>query len=239
MAREHRSLVAARRQLVSRLAHSELARHLGAMLVPGPAVGRSLLYSTRGNLPLLDVLARSRRFCRDTAVGGMLHPARISFREVRRRPGLHITLEPYDRISVHVDHETPAVGRKADGSCRYTSLRTLRHIWRDVLPPPHSSMDHHGASSRHRRRYVHEAGVHMPHLRRRSSRLLPAPGPVSTAPAGSRIRPARPVGEAQRGGAQRRGPPPDPATAVRTPGPGFPRSSLREEVVLPSVRTPI
>ncbi|HEX4863090.1 MAG TPA: hypothetical protein VFV02_03405 [Acidimicrobiales bacterium] len=130
----HRSLVVAGRMLLGHLGRLKLERYLRAMLLVRPARGQSMLSATVGNGALLEALAHDRHFCRDTTLGAMLHPKRPSFRELCTGVGLHIVLEPHNRISAHLDRETPAVGRSDDGSCLYTQSRTVRHVWCDVVP---------------------------------------------------------------------------------------------------------
>jgi hypothetical protein len=127
------SLVLEGRALLRRLGHSKLDAYLRGMLLTRPARGRSLTYATAGNDALLRALATNPRFCRDSAWGGVLHPGRVSFRELRPG-GLHIALETHDLISAHLDRETPAVGRDQDGTCRYRGALAARHIRRDVVP---------------------------------------------------------------------------------------------------------
>ncbi|MGH2687830.1 MAG: hypothetical protein ACRDKW_03345 [Actinomycetota bacterium] len=141
----HHSLVVAGRTVLRRLGRSKLDRHLRGMLMVRPARGRSLRYATVGNEALLVALGRDPHFCRDTAWGGVLHPGRASFRELHPG-GLHIALEPHDRISAHLDRENPAVGRGEDGSCRYTHVLAARHIRRDVVP----SLARRTGAGRHR-----------------------------------------------------------------------------------------
>jgi hypothetical protein len=103
------------------------------VLVP-PARGRSVLYASLSNELLYQRLRKHNHFCRDTQLGGALHPRGASFREVNRTPSLHISLEPHDRLAVHLDRSGPAVGRSPKGGCNYERSRAARHIWDDILP---------------------------------------------------------------------------------------------------------
>jgi hypothetical protein len=208
---QHRSLVEDGRTLLRRLRRSRLDRHLQAMVLLRPARGRSILYATLGNETLLEALAEDRHFCRDTALGGMLHPKRASFRELRTRPSLHIALEPHNRISVHFDREAPTVGSSDDGICLYGRARTARHIWRDVLTslarPPSGSTP----TPRHRTRPWRPPSGARPLWRFGDGSSQPRP-PASprrapTASRGLLMAPAPPVGRTGRESDPKRGPP--------------------------------
>jgi hypothetical protein len=159
---EHHSLVADGRTLLRRLGQSKLHRHLHAMLLIRPSRGRSIVYATLGTGPLLDALAHDSHFCRDTALGGMLHPRRASFRELRTPLSLHVALEAHERISAHLDRESPTVGRRDDGACLYTRARTLRHIWRDVVPSLGRPTGGHSLPYPHITRTRHAPSVSQP-----------------------------------------------------------------------------
>ncbi len=55
---------------------------------------------------LLLALEDSDEFRRDTGLGGIFHPGKISFREVRATDSLHIIIDG-NRISAHVDKISP------------------------------------------------------------------------------------------------------------------------------------
>lgn len=127
--------VRAGRTIASRpVGRSKLADYLEALVLVRPHHGRSLIFRSVGNRQLIDALERSGDFCRDTRVGGVLHPGRLSFRQINRTPGLHITLEPKDRLTAHLDLAAPAAGPGPDGRCVYRRSRALRHVLVDVLP---------------------------------------------------------------------------------------------------------
>jgi hypothetical protein len=183
---EHRSLLVAGRTLLGHLGRLKLERYLRAMLLVRPARGQSMLYATAGNGALLEALAHDRHFCRDTTLGAMLHPKRPSFRELRTGVGLHIVLEPYNRISAHLDRETPAVGRSDDGSCLYTQSLTVRHIWWDVVPSL-VGPGMHAPSLRHSAWPWHQPLEARPLWRFRGDRpAAPTPGSMRSAAAAGR-----------------------------------------------------
>jgi hypothetical protein len=130
----HQSFSRTARTLSRRLGQSNLFHHIrGVVLVP-PSRGRSVLYASAGNEAFLERLKDHSDFCRDTHLGGALHPGSTSFREVKRTPSLHISLEGHDRLAVHLDRSGPAVDRGSDGGCIYERSRAARHLWDDILP---------------------------------------------------------------------------------------------------------
>jgi len=74
---------------------------------------------------LVRALDRSDRFRRDSALGAILHPGRISFRELTPADSLHILIAG-SRISAHVDAVSPLTFA-ADGSARYSLLGVVAH----------------------------------------------------------------------------------------------------------------
>lgn len=74
---------------------------------------------------LIQALEADRRFRRDNRWGGILHPGKISFREISLTDSLHILIKD-DRVSAHVDEISPLVVAP-DGSCRYSWSRILAH----------------------------------------------------------------------------------------------------------------
>src|SRR5882757_9959657 len=62
-------------------------------------------------------LDADERFRRDTALGRIYHPGRISFREISPTDSLHVVIRG-DKVSAHVDEVSPLVIRP-DGSTRY------------------------------------------------------------------------------------------------------------------------
>lgn len=79
----------------------------------------------RDPLNLVHALEASDRFRRDTALGGIFHHGKISFREVSPTESLHIIIDG-DRISAHIDSHSP-LGISADGSARYSWARVVLH----------------------------------------------------------------------------------------------------------------
>lgn len=117
--------------LARQLDRLELGRHLRSPGGELPRRGRGAFFMSHDNAALLEALITSPRLCRDTATGGMLHPGRISFRELPG--GLHISLGPGNRIYMHVDGVSPAVGATSGGRCVYERARAAAHFRRDVL----------------------------------------------------------------------------------------------------------
>ncbi|MDQ3763653.1 MAG: tetratricopeptide repeat protein [Actinomycetota bacterium] len=64
----------------------------------------------------------------------MLHREQISVREITNGHGLHLSLADNNRIYVHIDRVSPAVGATAEGTCRYDRMRSLSHMRREVFP---------------------------------------------------------------------------------------------------------
>ena len=74
---------------------------------------------------LLKALEADRRFRRDSALGGIFHPGKISYREVSPTDSLHILIDG-DTISAHVDDVSP-LRVQPDGSSRYDWGRVVAH----------------------------------------------------------------------------------------------------------------
>ena len=74
---------------------------------------------------LITALEADPRFRRDSLLGGIFHPGRISFREIAPVDSLHIVIRGA-RVSVHVDDVSPLVIRR-DGTSRYTWGRVVAH----------------------------------------------------------------------------------------------------------------
>jgi hypothetical protein len=70
-------------------------------------------------------LEADERFRRDTALGRIYHPGRISFREISPTDSLHVVIRG-DKVSAHVDEVSPLVVRP-DGSFRYAWGRVVAH----------------------------------------------------------------------------------------------------------------
>lgn len=62
---------------------------------------------------------------RDSRLGGILHPGKISFREASARDSLHVLIDG-NRVSAHVDRFSP-LHRRGEGDCRYSWPRVVAH----------------------------------------------------------------------------------------------------------------
>lgn len=80
---------------------------------------------------LFDALQRSERFRRDTRLGGIFHPGKLSFREVSPNDSLHVVVDG-NRLKVHVDQVCPLDCEAADGT-RYSLARVVAHNLSDVV----------------------------------------------------------------------------------------------------------
>ena len=67
------------------------------------------------------------RFLRDSALGGMFHPRKVSLREHARKDGLHLSVGEGNRLSVHVDRYSPLAERRGGSARRYSVIRVLAH----------------------------------------------------------------------------------------------------------------
>lgn len=74
---------------------------------------------------LIRALEADTRFRRDSRLGGILHPGKISFREVSPTDSLHILVKD-NRVSAHVDEISPLVVG-VDGTYRYSWGRVIAH----------------------------------------------------------------------------------------------------------------
>ena len=74
---------------------------------------------------LLKALEADRRFRRDSVLGALFHPGKISYREVSPTDSLHILIDG-DTISAHVDDVSP-LRVQPDGSSRYAWGRVVAH----------------------------------------------------------------------------------------------------------------
>lgn len=74
---------------------------------------------------LIRTLETSDRFRRDGPFGGMFHPGRLSYRELRPRDSLHILIDG-SRVSAHVDDFCP-VRCQAEGATSYSAALVLVH----------------------------------------------------------------------------------------------------------------
>lgn len=120
--------------LYRRLLKIGLWRHIRSV---GGAVTTGLggaYFTTEDNQAFLEDLLATGHFCRDTPGGGLLHPGKISVREIASGAGLHLSLGENNRIYVHVDSVCPAIGLTPEGTCRYDRFRSLSHMRREVFP---------------------------------------------------------------------------------------------------------
>ena len=74
---------------------------------------------------LLKALETDPRFRRDSVLGGIFHPGKLSYREISPTDSLHILIDG-EKVSAHVDEISP-LRLRADGSSRYTWGRVLAH----------------------------------------------------------------------------------------------------------------
>jgi hypothetical protein len=79
-----------------------------------------------GRCDLISALDANRSFRRDSFWGGVLHPGKVSYREVSPTDSLHILIDGAGNVSAHVDDISPLRVR-ADGSCRYAWGRVAAH----------------------------------------------------------------------------------------------------------------
>jgi hypothetical protein len=75
---------------------------------------------------LVKALEASPSFRRDSFWGGILHPGKVSYRELSATDSLHILIDGTGDISSHVDDVSP-LRRRPDGSCRYAWGRVVAH----------------------------------------------------------------------------------------------------------------
>lgn len=97
---------------------------------------------------LLADLVAGGRFCRDTRLGGILHPGVVSLREVTDGDSLHVCIDAEDRLSVHVDRFSPVAGGRENGCCRYSVRAVVAHLAAHLAAQAHRLAS--GARGRHR-----------------------------------------------------------------------------------------
>ena len=79
-------------------------------------------------LLFLRALETSDHFRRDSTLGGIFHPGKISFREVSPTDSLHVLIDG-NQISAHVDTISP-LRIAGDGSVHYSWSRVVAHnLW--------------------------------------------------------------------------------------------------------------
>jgi len=89
----------------------------------GPQVEHGV--PTTDPLPLIRALEASDRFRRDTGLGAIYHPGKISFREMAPKNSLHILIDG-GHVSAHVDEVCPVICRPG-GVARYSLPRVVAH----------------------------------------------------------------------------------------------------------------
>ena len=75
---------------------------------------------------MISALEANTTFRRDSFWGGILHPGKVSFREIAVNDSLHILIAGSGDVSAHVDDVSP-LRLRADGSSRYAWGRVLAH----------------------------------------------------------------------------------------------------------------
>ncbi|MGI8806244.1 MAG: hypothetical protein ACR2KK_00030 [Acidimicrobiales bacterium] len=80
---------------------------------------------TAARCNLLKALDGNARFRRDSLLGGIFHPGKLSYREISPTDSLHIVIYG-DKVSAHVDEISP-LRIRPDGSSRYAWGRVLAH----------------------------------------------------------------------------------------------------------------
>lgn len=81
--------------------------------------------ATADPLGLGWALQASGRFRRDTPLGGIFHPGKVSFREVSPTDSLHIVIDG-TRVSAHVDEISP-LSCDSGASRQYSLVRVVAH----------------------------------------------------------------------------------------------------------------
>ncbi len=77
---------------------------------------------------LVANLEASDRFCRDTTIGRLYHPNRVSYREISASDSLHVSVGEGNQVSAHVDRHSPLATTRCGGpECRYSLLRIAAH----------------------------------------------------------------------------------------------------------------
>ena len=82
--------------------------------------------SDEARCDMMSTLEANASFRRDSFWGGILHPGKVSFREIAVTDSLHILIDGSGDVSAHVDDVSP-LRLRADGSCRYAWGRVLAH----------------------------------------------------------------------------------------------------------------
>ncbi|MEO7443523.1 MAG: hypothetical protein ABIW46_08335 [Acidimicrobiales bacterium] len=74
---------------------------------------------------LMKALEANPNFRRDSALGGIFHLGKISYRDTSPTDSVHIVIDG-DRVSAHVDEVSP-LRLRPDGSSRYAWGQVLAH----------------------------------------------------------------------------------------------------------------
>lgn len=74
---------------------------------------------------LIKALEANGRFRRDSVLGGIFHPGKLSYREISPTDSLHILIHGA-KVSAHVDEISP-LRLRADGSSTYAWGHVLAH----------------------------------------------------------------------------------------------------------------
>lgn len=88
--------------------------------------GRNRHYVAADPDAFVRAVEATHRFRRDTRIGALYHPGRISLREVTAGTSLHLTVAG-DRVAVHVDQVSPLATRQPENGCRYSVSRIAAH----------------------------------------------------------------------------------------------------------------
>lgn len=83
-------------------------------------------------LGLVEHLRATGRFARDTKLGRLLHPGRVSLRELTAEDSLHLVLSS-TRLSAHRDRFSPLRTGHDGWIARYSLTRALAHLLGIVL----------------------------------------------------------------------------------------------------------
>lgn len=76
---------------------------------------------------VFSALASTGRFVRDSRLGAILHPGKISLREVSEGESLHVCIGERNTISVHIDRVSPLADTKSGRARRYSPVRVIAH----------------------------------------------------------------------------------------------------------------
>lgn len=111
---------------------------------PGPR-RPGITFESPDPTALVADLEASDRFCRDTTMGRLYHPNRVSYREISSHDSLHVSVGEGNQVSAHVDRHSPLATSRCGGpECRYSLLRIAAHnvsgmaadMWRVIRGRP-------------------------------------------------------------------------------------------------------